>query len=65
MRDEAGDLARVKAGFILEGTTLKGWCRANGVDARYAHKVLAGQHTGPKAKALKRRIIQASRAPGF
>lgn len=55
------DLARVRAAFILQGTTLKAWCRQAGVDASYAHKVLAGQNAGPKAKALKTRIVKASR----
>lgn len=58
----ADDLAKVKAAFILQGTTLKAWCRRAGIDASYAHKVLAGQNTGPKAKALKTRIVEASNA---
>lgn len=60
----ARDLAisAVKAGFILKGTSMRAWCQAQGVDTGYASKALAGKQSGPKAQALKDRIIQASRA---
>lgn len=54
------DLAKVKSGFILQGTTFKAWCRAESVDPAYAHHVLAGHHAGRKAQALKARIMSAA-----
>lgn len=53
-------LAQVRAGFILKGTTFKAWCRADGVDPGYAHKVVAGKLNGPNAEVLRKRIIAAS-----
>jgi hypothetical protein len=54
------DLATARAGFILQGTTLRGWCRRNGVDPGYAHRVLAGKLDGPAAKNLRLRITSAA-----
>lgn len=61
MANSAADLAAIRAGFILQGTTFKAWCRGEGVDPGYAHHVVTGQQAGPKAQALKTRILQAGR----
>ena len=53
-------LKLVKVGFILQGTTFKGWCREEGVHAGYAHDVASGKTNGPKARALRARIIAAA-----
>lgn len=53
-------LTDARAGFILKGSSLRQWCRDNGVDPGYAHKVMAGRLNGPAAKALRQRIIAAS-----
>lgn len=54
------DLMEVRAGFIRQGTSLRKWCRINGVDPGYAHKVVAGRTNGPAALALRERITIAS-----
>jgi hypothetical protein len=54
--------ARVKAGFILAGSTLNAWCRSNGVSPSYAHAVLTGDTNGPAAIALRQRLLNASMA---
>lgn len=54
--------ARVKAGFILRGTTLGAWCRANGVWPSYAYMVLKGSTNGPTAQALRQQLLTASSA---
>lgn len=54
--------ARAKAGFVLQGITLRQWCRSVGVDTGYATKALTGKQSGPKARQLCERILQASRA---
>ncbi len=54
------DLPTVRAGFVLQGITLRGWCISNGVDPGYAHKVLAGKTNGPRANELRLRIIAAA-----
>jgi len=62
MASESSNVAVVKAGFILKGTSLCAWCRSNGVDTGYASKALTGKQSGPKAQQLKARLIQASQA---
>jgi len=57
---QIGLLPQVRAGFVLKGTTLRQWCLINGVDPGYAHKVVAGKTNGPKARALRAKIIAAS-----
>jgi hypothetical protein len=56
----SSQLTVAKAGFILQGTTLRGWCKRNGVDPGYAHKSLAGRLNGPSAVLLRDRIIEAA-----
>jgi hypothetical protein len=53
-------VADVRAGFVRQGKSLRSWCRSNGIDPGYAHKVLAGRTNGPAALALKERITEAS-----
>lgn len=54
------DAARVKAAFILRGTTLRAWCRSEGISTAYASRALAGKQLGPKAAALRERLLTAS-----
>lgn len=62
MAETPTDLAVVRSGFIIQGTTFKAWCRGAGVDPSYARHVVTGRHAGPKARALKARILQASQS---
>jgi hypothetical protein len=55
-----GQLAAIRAGFILQGITFKAWCRREGVDPGYAHRVAAGHTNGPKARLLRQRLLLAS-----
>ena len=57
---EEDRLRRIKAGFILRGTTLSAWCRENGVHHQNAHKALSGQWVGPKASMLVERLLAAA-----
>ena len=55
------DLYRsVRAAFIMQGTSLSEWCRAQGVTRQYAEKVLKGEKRGPSAQAFKQRVVAAS-----
>lgn len=38
-------LAKVRAGFVLKGTSLHAWCVAQGIDTSSASKALSGQET--------------------
>lgn len=53
-------LRQVMAGFVRRGTTLTQWCRANGESRVHARVALLGQRNGPKAQALRARLVQAS-----
>lgn len=57
-------LRDVRARFIVAGSSLKAWCDAHGVNSGHAKLVLAGERNGPKAKAMRRRIVQASERIG-
>ena len=50
----------VRTGFILQGTTFKGWCRSHGIDPGYAYRVITGLTNGPKAQKLRAEIIAAA-----
>lgn len=54
-------LRQVRAGFVAQGTSYTRWCRENGVLRANANQALIGAWDGPKAKKLRRRIIEASR----
>ncbi|GGK08733.1 hypothetical protein [Luteimonas terricola] len=51
---------RVRAGFVLQGTTLQTWCRQNGTHSSNAQRALIGSWDGPKARELRSRVIKAA-----
>ncbi|MGL1088159.1 hypothetical protein [Vibrio vulnificus] len=51
---------RVKAGFLLQGTSLNRWCVENGIHRQNAAQALKGLWKGEKSNLLKERIILAS-----
>jgi len=51
---------QVKAGFIMQGTTLHAWCLQNGIAPQNAGKALKGDWKGPKATLLVSRILDAA-----
>lgn len=51
---------QVRAGFITQGTTLTAWCREREVNPTNAKSALAGVWNGPKGKALRSELIEAS-----
>ncbi|MGN7832641.1 hypothetical protein ACTJI2_13625 [Pseudoxanthomonas sp. 22568] len=52
---------KVKAGFILQGTTLTQWCRENGTNISNARNALFGTWNGPKGKAMRLRVVKAAK----
>ncbi len=56
-----GDLKIVRAGFVLQGTTMNIFCIRNGIDRRNAHKALVGKWSGVKGRELRNRLIDAAR----
>ena len=50
---------RVRAAFILRGTTLAEWCAGNRVSRQFVYQALVGKRHGPTAKALRDQILSA------
>lgn len=57
---QANVLQVVRGAFIMNGTTLTEWCRANGVDPARAWRALQGKASGPASLELRARILVAS-----
>lgn len=53
--------AKVKIGFLRQGTSLIKFCAENGIDRTHAFRVLKDQRTGEAAQKLKQRLIDASK----
>lgn len=51
---------RVRAGFILQNTSLGEWCRNHGVTQTNAKSCLHGTWGGPKGIELRERLIKES-----
>lgn len=53
-------LNTVRGAFVSRGTSLTAWCDANAVSRTYARWALLGLRDGPKAKALRARLVEAA-----
>jgi len=51
---------RIRAAFILNGTTFTRWCKENNVDPQNARQCIMGVWNGPKGRELRAKIIEAS-----
>lgn len=51
---------KVRAGFITQGTTFSAWCRERGVNTGNARAALIGSWDGPKGRALRENLLDAS-----
>ncbi len=52
----------VLAGFRMKGTSFQVFCEMNNLDKRNAVRAVKGEWTGKKAKAIRSKIIEASKA---
>lgn len=52
---------KVKAGFVLQGKSLKAWCRENGTNLPNARASLIGTWNGPAGKEMRARIVTAAK----
>jgi len=55
---------RIRAGFILKGTTFTAWCRQHEINENNARSANIGAWDGPKGRALRERLIDASGLAG-
>lgn len=54
------DYPKVRAAFIVKGTSFSRWCAENGVSRAWAIAVLNSRQGGPAAISLRSRIIEAA-----
>lgn len=53
-------LRKVRAAFVLQGSSLQNWCKQNGTHNSNARNALIGSWDGPAGKAMRARIVKAS-----
>ena len=51
---------KVRAAFILQGTTLNAWCLSNGIMRQNAQQALTGSWNGPKGRELREKMLKAA-----
>lgn len=52
-------LTRIRAGFILKGSSFNAWCRSNGVVRRTAEQSISGEIQSENAKQLVQKALEA------
>lgn len=52
---------KVRAAFIVQGTTLSAWCRGHNIKQTHAKSSLYGSWNGPKGSELRKQLIKESR----
>lgn len=55
-------LKEVRAGFTIQGTSLRAFCRDNGLTYQNVYAALRGGWSGPKARELVLVTVEASKA---
>lgn len=53
-------LVQIRAGFILQGTTLTAWCKRHHKHPQAVRSALYGAWDGPKARALRKQVLKAA-----
>lgn len=51
---------KVRAAFVLKGTSLKQWCQSNGTYTSNARNALYGSWNGPAGRAMRERLVRES-----
>lgn len=51
---------QIRAGLIIQGMSLHGWCRDRDINPTNARAALVGAWDGPKGKALRADLIDAA-----
>jgi lambda repressor-like predicted transcriptional regulator len=58
--DKPDRYLKIRVAFLERGTSLHAWCKKEGVAMQNARAALLGIWSGPKARALVARIVEAS-----
>jgi len=53
-------LLRVRAGLLVQHTTLADWCRRAGVHPSAVRQALYGTWAGPKGRAVRAQVLKAA-----
>lgn len=53
-------LAKVRAGFIAQGTSFSGYCEDNNINRPNARQALLGAWDGPAGRALRAQLVKAA-----
>lgn len=56
-------LRQVRAGFLLQGSSLAKWCAENGLSRQWVCASLTGMRRGPAAKAIMHRAVNKAGTP--
>lgn len=48
---------RVRAGFVIQGSSLTAWCNSHGVKQQNILHCLVGSWNGPKSQALREQVV--------
>lgn len=56
---------RVRAGFVMKGTTMHRWCREQGIAVQNVRQTLTGAWNGPKGRKLRALVIKAAGVEGI
>lgn len=48
---------RVRAGFVMQGSSLSAWCNLHGVKHQNILHCLVGSWNGPKSQALREQVV--------
>lgn len=51
---------RVRAGFLLQNTTLAEWCREQKINASAARQAVYGTWNGIKGQAMRAKVLKAA-----
>lgn len=58
--DQKAKLQRIRAGFVLQGTSLARWCRENGVKRQHLEESVLGRRKGPRSMEIVEKAVDAS-----
>lgn len=58
--DAALLIKRIRAGFLVQDTTLTDWCRAQGIHTSAVRQAIYGTWAGPKGRAIKAKVLRAA-----
>jgi hypothetical protein len=66
MHNLGPDLVRsVRAGFVMQGTTLGAYCRNHNIRLQHARSALLGGWNGPKGTQVREQLLQAAGLNGL